>query len=429
MDSLATHNKMLETQITQLAQNASSSSRPSGMLPGQPETNPRGHVNAITLRSGKQYEGPKMKEYDGGNGHHEEKSKIVIDVDNETQMQEEEKVEKYVAPAPYKPPLPFPQRLATAKLEKQFGKFLEILKKLHINIPFTEAISQMPSYAKFLKEILSNKRKLEEYETVALTEECSAIIQNKLPPKLKDPGSFSIPCVIGNVSINRALCDLGASVDFVILEIEEDSNIPIILGRPFLANTGVIIDVKSGRLSLNIEGETVEFDLSNTMKLPLTDKICYKVDVIDKCTHEQIANNNSADPLEKCLVSDCSINDEDPEVAAYAQSLESTSTAPLRNAKLERLMLEPKGSICEKDNAPKVELKPLPSSLRYEFLSPDSTYPVIVNACLNKNETDKLLRTLRVHRKVIRYTMDEVKESTHQFACIEFSWKMIINPL
>ncbi|XP_020256161.1 uncharacterized protein LOC109833032 [Asparagus officinalis] len=133
MDSLATHNKMLETQITQLAQNVSSSSRPSGMLPGQPETNPRGHVNAINLMSGKQYEGPKMKENDGVDGHHEEKNKNVIDVNNETQMQEEEKVEKYVAPAPYKPPLPFPQMLAKAKLEKQFGKFLEILKKLHIN--------------------------------------------------------------------------------------------------------------------------------------------------------------------------------------------------------------------------------------------------------------------------------------------------------
>ncbi|XP_020272502.1 uncharacterized protein LOC109847682 [Asparagus officinalis] len=262
-------------------------------------------------------------------------------------MQEEEKVKKYVAPDPYKPPLPFPQRLAKAKLEKQFGNFLEILKKLHINISFTEAISQMPSYAKFLKEIISNKMKLEEYETVALTEECSAIIQNKLPPKLKDPGSFSIPCVIGDVSINRALCDLGASVgkffipvDFVILEIEEDSNIPIILGRPFLATACAIIDVKNGKLSLNIGGKMIEFDLSNTMKLPLTNKICYRVDVIDKCTHEQIANNNSADPLEKCLVSDGSINDEDPEVAAYAQSLESTSTAPLRNAKLERLMLK-----------------------------------------------------------------------------------------
>ncbi|XP_020262743.1 uncharacterized protein LOC109838731 [Asparagus officinalis] len=330
MDSLATHNKMLEAQIIQLAQNASSSSRPSGMLRGQTETNPRGHVNTISLRSGKQYEGPKMKENDGVDGHHEEKNENEVDDDNETQMQEEEKVEKYISPTPYKPHLPFPQRLAKAKLEKQFGKFLEILKKLHINIPFTEAISQMPSHAKFLKEILSNKRKLEEYETVALTEECSVIIQNKLPPKLKDPDSFSIPCVISNVSINRALCDLGASVgkffipvDFVILEIQEDSHFLIILGRPFLATAGAIINVKNERLSLNIGGETVEFDLSNAMKLLLTDKVCYMADVIDKCTHEQLANHYSANLLEKCLVSNGSINDEDTEVAAYAQSLKS----------------------------------------------------------------------------------------------------------
>ena len=79
----------------------------------------------------------------------------------------------------------------------------------------------MPSYAKFLKEILSNKRKLEEHETVALIEECSATIQNKLPTKLKDPSSFSIPCLIGNVPINRALCDLKSSASLMPLSLCE----------------------------------------------------------------------------------------------------------------------------------------------------------------------------------------------------------------
>jgi len=102
--------------------------------------------------------------------------------------------------------------MAKAKVEHQFGKFLEVLKKLYINIPFTNASSQMSSYAKFLKEILSNKRKLEEHETVALTEECSALIQTKLPAKLKDPDSFSIPCLIGNESIYHTLCDLYSPV-------------------------------------------------------------------------------------------------------------------------------------------------------------------------------------------------------------------------
>ena len=70
---------------------------------------------------------------------------------------------------------------------------------------------------KLFKEICSNKRKLEEYETMALTEECSVRIQNKRPARLEDPGSFSIPCLIRNVSIDRALCNLGSSVSLMPL--------------------------------------------------------------------------------------------------------------------------------------------------------------------------------------------------------------------
>jgi len=68
-----------------------------------------------------------------------------------------------------------------------------MFKKLHINIPFAEAMTQMPKYAKFIKEILKNKRKLEDHKIIILNEECSAILLNKLPLKLKDPGSFTIP--------------------------------------------------------------------------------------------------------------------------------------------------------------------------------------------------------------------------------------------
>ena len=73
----------------------------------------------------------------------------------------------------------------------------------------------MPSYAKFLKEILSNKRKLEEHKIVALTEEYSVTIQNKLPTKLKDLGNFFISCLKGNVCIDHVLCDLGSSVSLM----------------------------------------------------------------------------------------------------------------------------------------------------------------------------------------------------------------------
>ena len=84
-------------------------------------------------------------------------------------------------------PIPYPQRLKKHKLDKQFTKFMEVFKNLHINIPFADALEQMPSYVKFMKDILSQKRRLADFETVNLTEECSAILQRKLPQKLKDP--------------------------------------------------------------------------------------------------------------------------------------------------------------------------------------------------------------------------------------------------
>jgi len=142
--------------------------------------------------------------------------------------------------------------MAKAKLDLQFRKFLKVLKKLYINIPFTEALSQMPSYAKFLKEILSNKRKLEEYKTTVLTEERSVVIQNKLPAKLRNHGSFSIHCLIRNVLINRALCDLRLSVSLMPLslckklELEEirPTTISLQLADHFVKYpVGVLVDV------------------------------------------------------------------------------------------------------------------------------------------------------------------------------------------
>ncbi|KAJ9181196.1 hypothetical protein P3X46_009350 [Hevea brasiliensis] len=262
------------------------------------------------------------------------------------------------------PQLPFPQRFQKAKLDKQFGKFLEVLKKLYINVPFIDALSQMPSYAKFLKEILSNKRRLEDHETVDLTEECSAILQRKLPPKLKDPGSFSIPCHIGESCSTKALCDLGASVslmplsiyeklnmgdlkpthislqladrsikypegilenvplkvgkfyipvDFVILDMEEDSNIPIILERPFLATAGALIDVKGEKLTLRVGEDHLVFNISNDKKKQHEDvDSCLRIDIVDELVKEHFRKSYLKASLESCLIHEGSINDENP---------------------------------------------------------------------------------------------------------------------
>lgn len=117
-----------------------------------------------------------------------------------------------MSPPPYNPPISFPQRFVKEKFKGQFKKLIELIKKSHFNIPSTEAITRMPLYAKFLKEILKNKRKIDYDGMVAFIEECSTTIQYKLTPKLKDPGSFLIPCVIGNHVIDKCQFDLGASV-------------------------------------------------------------------------------------------------------------------------------------------------------------------------------------------------------------------------
>lgn len=100
-----------------------------------------------------------------------------------------------------------------AKEEHQFGKFMEILKQIHINIPLIEAIQQMPNYSKFTKNVLAKRKRVREFAIVELTPECNQFVQGKLPHKLKVPESFTIPCNIGDSLCGRALCNLGVSIN------------------------------------------------------------------------------------------------------------------------------------------------------------------------------------------------------------------------
>jgi hypothetical protein len=163
VDSLCTHNKILETQVPQVAQQVTSSSQTSGILPSQPEANPKGQMNDITLRNGRQLEDPVVKT-----------KTIEVEVKSEKPQSEEVVVEneKPNAPPPYKPKFPFPQGCNNSKLDEQFRKFIEF-------------------------------------------------IQDKLPPKLMDPESFSTPCVTGSETIEKVMCDLGESVSLMSLSLWE----------------------------------------------------------------------------------------------------------------------------------------------------------------------------------------------------------------
>ena len=184
--SSSIHN--LEVQMGQLAN--SLATRNQGALLSNTEKNPKEQIKAITLRSGTKIQTPKATiEYE------EKKNEGEVQQDDqkaekpkELEVKEEnkEKVKLKAPPIqPYKPPVPYPQRLKKKEHDQQFVKFFKRFKTLYINMPLVECLAQMPKYAKFLKDLISNKKKLQEFETVTLTKECNAIISNKLPLKMK----------------------------------------------------------------------------------------------------------------------------------------------------------------------------------------------------------------------------------------------------
>ena len=115
----------------------------------------------------------------------------------------------------YRPPLLFSQRLKKSKIDEQFIKIVNMFKMLEINIPFAEALAQMPNYAKFMKDIINKKRKIDDCGTMNLSANCNVVIQRRMPQKMQGPGSFTIPCAIRNHEFGRALCDSGASINLI----------------------------------------------------------------------------------------------------------------------------------------------------------------------------------------------------------------------
>ncbi|XP_052181094.1 uncharacterized protein LOC127794196 [Diospyros lotus] len=303
----------------------------------------------------------------------------------------------------------------------------------------------MPSYAKFLKDIITNKRKLEEFEMVKLNEECSTILQNKLPPKLKDPGSFSIPCTIGEINFDKALCDLGASinlmpffvfrklglkeptpttvslqladrsikylrgvvedvlvkvdkfiflVDFIVLDMEEDHDMPLILGRPFLATERALIDVQQGKLSFRINDEVLRIDCID--------------DLVDRKFHAFRLD----DPIENCIansfdVKDQILDEQHKEAVGYLG--ENQKFNPSKRDELLPLDVSSSSKARPSIEKPHIlELKPLPSHLKYVYLGDSSTLPMIISSFLIGLEEEKLMRVLMEHKKAFGWSIADI---------------------
>ncbi|GJW06204.1 DNA-directed DNA polymerase [Tanacetum coccineum] len=299
-------------------------------------------------------------------------------------------------------------------------------EQLHINLPFIEALAQMPKYATFIKGLLTNKSRLEEACKIIMNERCSAILLTKLPSKEKDPGSFTIPCGIGQLHIDNALADLGASIslmpytmykklslgepkatrmsleladrsiqyprgiiknvlikvdkfvlliDFVILDMPKDSRVPIILGRPFLATARAMIDVFNKKITLRVGDDEVIFDVDQSIKRPTTedDELAIKINGADsENSIRRIDSANTSYP-----VTQGTINGDD--------------------VKREHLYSANANEIDEK----KPDLKNVPQHLEYTYLHGDKSFPIIISSKLSEREKISLLQVLERRKGAI----------------------------
>ncbi|XP_023764839.2 uncharacterized protein LOC111913346 [Lactuca sativa] len=335
----------IDKQLGQLA--TQFNERAPGGLPGNTEQNPRGaHIQAIATRSGKIIthltpidRNEPEAEQEGQEENKDNKSgRSPRRGGSATAWQDSE--EKNTKPAKtYRPPLAFPSRAIQEKHVEDYRKFLDHIKSLEINIPFLEALVEMPKYAKFLKDLLTNRKKMEGLSKVVLNETCSAAMLNMLPKKMGDPESITLPCQFGNLATSHALADSGASVnlmlysffkkldlpelrpvrmvihlanktmtfprgicedllvkvnkflfptDFIVLDIEEDEQVPIILGRPFLSNTRDLVDIREYKLTLRVGEEVVTFGVNQAIKHSrMSDDTAFSVDVLDEILEKE----------------------------------------------------------------------------------------------------------------------------------------------
>ncbi|XP_021821720.1 uncharacterized protein LOC110763276 [Prunus avium] len=223
--------KNIEKQMGQIAFQVSE--RAPGTFPSQTEQNPRGGADCKAvrvLRSGKSYDNrgeicaensraASQPQTDSGNfAESDIVANSAIFADSTESMGRSENSERIAAETAervYVPPMPYPERLKPKVKDQQLIDFMKTLAKVQINLPLIDAIRNIPSYAKFLKDVCTKKKKLVDFEKVILTEQCNVVLLHKLLPKKQDPGSFTISCTIGNSNFKRALIDLGANINLM----------------------------------------------------------------------------------------------------------------------------------------------------------------------------------------------------------------------
>ncbi|XP_062085820.1 uncharacterized protein LOC133791928 [Humulus lupulus] len=300
-----------------------------GKLPSQPVQNPRENANAITLRDGKTYDPPTIPS---------SSNDAPLPPTQSAQQDKDETPTTTPKPKPTIPTYvttpPFPSCLRKTKINEAEQEILETFCKV--------------------EELCTDKRKLKGNDKVSVGEIFSVVLLKKLPPKCKDPDTFTIPCTIGNKRTERCMLDLGASInvmsysiytslnlgpleetwvniqledrsnayprglvddvlvkvnelvflaDFYILDMEDDSvpcSTPVLLGRPFLKTTRTKIDVHEGTLTMEFDGEVIRFNIFEAMRYQSDVHSVSSIDILDSLS-QRILDLHGEDGLDVVL--------------------------------------------------------------------------------------------------------------------------------
>jgi len=194
-------------------------------------------------------------------------------------------------------------------------------------------------------------------------------------------------------------------VDFVVMDIEEDIEVPLILGRPFMKTAKVIIDVDDGKLKVRVQDDEVNFNVFEAMQHPKDKQQCFRMDVIDELFLSSRKQLTKASPIEKALIGACDDleDDEEKKVDEYLTHLNSAKEIASNEIQLEKLQQE------NRTESQKLELKVLPPHLKYVFLADGGNKPVVISSALTTSEEEKLISVLKANEGAIGWTLSDLK--------------------
>ncbi|RVW18672.1 Retrovirus-related Pol polyprotein from transposon 17.6 [Vitis vinifera] len=449
-----------------------------GKFPSQPSQNPKGvhevetqegdssklrEVKAvITLRSGKEVDQPLpkvkqdeelmtkrplVKESKNQEEQSGKKSASKSSIEEEPRIViKEDMMKKHMPP-------PFPQVLHGKKEIKNSSEILEVLRQVKVNIPLLDMIKQVPTYAKFLKDLCTVKRGLQVTKNAFLTEQVSAIIQtlldlgasvNLLPYSVYKqlglgglkPTTMTLSLADRSVKIPRGVIEdvliqvdkFYYPVDFVVLDtdssVKEENYVPIILGRPFLATSNAIVNCRNGVMQLTFGNMTLEVNIFHLCKrhlYPEEEEGFEEVCLINTLVEEHCDKSLEESLNENLEVLEDGFPEPSDVLAIMSPWRRREEILPLFNQD------DSQGVAVE--DPPKLILKPLPVELKYAYLEDDEKCPVVVASTLTSDQEDSLLGVLRKCKKAIGWQISDLKGISPLVCTIIFIWRMMQNHL